>query len=71
MKFTVTAIAMNRKTRQQIGKQRDEIIDTKTNSLFTGLTEPIDIEDAYEAFWNKLNPESREIVKVIGVIETK
>jgi hypothetical protein len=69
MKFTVTAIAMDRKTRKQVGQQRDEVINTKTNVLFKGFTNPIDIEKMYEAFWNDLNPHSTEIVKVINITE--
>jgi len=67
MKFKVKGIAMNRLTRNQIGKSRIETIDTKTNKLFFGATSPIEVERRYESFWNNLNPNSQEIVKVIDV----
>lgn len=69
MKFAVTAVSMSRRTRRRIGKSRVEIIDTKENQLFWGLSEPEDIEKKYQAFWNDLNPQSPEIVKVLDVRE--
>jgi hypothetical protein len=72
-KYKVTAVAMNRKTRETTLQRpsgdvmRDEVINTKTNILFKGALGPREVEIAYEAFWNELNPRSSEIVKVIGV----
>jgi hypothetical protein len=77
-KFAVTAIARSRVTRRRTGKARVEIIDSDTNSLFQTKTapvkfvpmkDPIDIERAYERFWNDTNPHSRDIVTVIDVRE--
>jgi len=67
MKFKVKGVSMNRHTRRQVGKIRTETIDTKTNELFYGTALPIEIERRYESFWNNLNPNSKEIVKVIDV----
>ena len=67
MKFNVTAVAMNRITRRQIGQPRTELIDPATNMLFTDCHTTALVEAAYESFWNDLNPNSAEIVKVIGV----
>lgn len=53
-----------------------EIIDTETNTLFKDCKGPWDVEDAYEAFWNRLNdfwerdfPATKERVKVLYVKE--
>ena len=67
MKFNVKGVAMNRLKRCQIGEIRVEQIDTETNNLFKGLIAPLEIEQAYESFWNDLNLNSKEIVKVINV----
>jgi len=67
MKFKVKGVAMNRNTRKQVGKIRTEIIDTETNELFYGIFQPLQVERKYESFWNYLNPNSKEIVKVIDV----
>jgi hypothetical protein len=71
MKFIVTACSMDRKTRMSTGvASRDEVIDTKTNEMFSGVTDPFLIEQIYETFWNCMSPHSKEIVKVIGVKKT-
>ena len=67
MKFKVTAVSMSRDTRRQQCKPRKEVVDTKTNELFRGCTNAIQVEQGYEAFWNELNPRSAHIVKVIDV----
>ena len=56
---------------QEYPATRDETIDTETNLLFHGLTELYEIEDKYEAFWNRLNGgyTNREIVKVLNVVK--
>ena len=69
MKFKVKGIAMNRKTRKQVGRVRIEIINTKTNSLFKNIFTNKGIETKYELFWNDLNPNSKEIVKVISIVK--
>lgn len=67
MKFAVTAVAMSRKTRRRVGKSRVEVIDTVENQLFRNLRNPENIEKAYESFWNDLNPNSPDVVKVTDV----
>lgn len=81
MKFVVYSCALDRKTRKQIpvldkpgGSMawiRSEVIDTMRNALFRDCSMPITIEMAYEAFWNELNPNSENIVKVVGVEEVQ
>lgn len=58
--------------------RRTEVIDTETNPLFQGCVGPWDVEDAYEAFWNRLNeswehhfPVNKERVKVLKIEEIK
>lgn len=55
---------------------RREVIDTTTNVIFKNCRGPWDVEDAYEAFWNRLNPSwerefpvGKERVKVVKVEE--
>jgi hypothetical protein len=67
MKWNVTAVAMDRSTRQMKALPRVELINTNTNILFKGCKTPIQVEQVYEAFWNELNLQSDEIVKVIGL----
>ena len=80
MKFTVTSICIKRNgpltsptvhTFDTGDITREETIDTETNVLFHGLTELYEIEDQYEAFWNRLNGgyTNREIVKVLNVVK--
>lgn len=49
---------------------RDEVVDTD-NLLFQRCNDEFDVEDAYEAFWNRLNDNylNPEIVKVLKVEE--
>ena len=51
-------------------KVRDEIVDTD-NLLFQHCNDEFDVEDHYEAFWNRLNNNylNPEIVKVLKVEE--
>ena len=65
--YKVKAVALDRKTRKQIGKARTETIDSRDNELFKGAKTTKDIEDRYEGFWNDLDPQSEEIIKVISV----
>jgi hypothetical protein len=69
MKFAVTAVAISRRSRRRVGKARTEMIDTQTNKLFRHCRAPKDIEARYESFWNDLNPNSRDIVKVVDIRE--
>ena len=56
--------------------RKHETVDTATNVLFSGCKGPWDVEDTYEAFWNRLNdswerhfPSGKERVKVLSVTE--
>ena len=66
-KFDVKGVAIDRKTREQVGKIRTETIDNTSNNLFKHCNTNKEVESAYESFWNDLDPHSQEIVKVIGV----
>jgi hypothetical protein len=66
-KAIVTAAAVNRSTGEQIAKPRDEEIDLITNQIFKGCKTWMDVKEAYESFWNDLNPNSNEMVLVHGV----
>ena len=53
-----------------------ERIDPETNPVFEGCQRPWEIEDAYEAYWNRINdtweyefPPGKEKVKVLRVVE--
>ena len=60
---------------------RDEVIDTRTNSLFYECRNAYEVEDTYESFWNRLNDEfnrgygekytNSHIVKVLKVVEVQ
>jgi len=73
MQFTVRAIAIDPSTGATY-PPRDETIDTEANALFSGCFSEWDVEDAYEAFWNRLDgsweaefPRGKEKVKVVSV----
>ena len=65
--YDVTAQAFNRATGEQEGKSRTEKVDAKTNPIFKKCKTIMDIHDAYESFWNDMNPNSQEIVFVSKV----
>ncbi len=83
MRYEIRAASLNRATRRFIPVHppenpdpdfvvhsdgtRTETIDTSTNVLFHRCRCPHDVECVYENWWNELNPESEEIIKVIGV----
>lgn len=74
MKYIVTAIAID--SDGNVTGPRDEEIDNETNELFAYASTPWEIEDQYEAFWNRLNasweydfPSYKEKVKVISVVQ--
>lgn len=75
-RWNVTAMSMNRVTRQRIpvsgdgyiGNERTETVDTN-NELFASCECASDVEAKYESFWNDLNPNSENIVKVLNVEE--
>jgi len=68
MLFYVTALARDRETNEVVGESRIEMIDTDTNSLFTGIDTEQGVKEKYESFWNDLNPNSDEVVCVTDVI---
>jgi hypothetical protein len=53
--YDVTAVALSPHTGEVAAGPRVERIDTDTNELFTGCNREWEVEDAYEAFWNRLN----------------
>lgn len=65
--YVVTAQAFDRGTGEPKGDSRDEVINIKTNKIFADAKTILDIKKAYEAFWNDLNPSSREVVFVSSV----
>lgn len=73
MKFIVKAIGIDAVTGDTL-PARDETIDTATNVLFEGCSTPWEVEDRYEAFWNRLNPSwetrfpNEHKVKVVSVV---
>ncbi len=78
MHYDVTAIALDPQTGALIAGPRTERIDTETNILFEDCDGPWAVEDAYEAFWNRLSdsweftfPCSKEKVKVVRVEEVR
>lgn len=74
-KYVVTAVALDPSTGELLGSPRDEEIDTTTDDLFHHCHSPWEVEDAFEAFWNRLNisweydyPPGKEKVKVLKVV---
>ena len=74
MQYDVTAIGLDPLTGEVVAPPRTERIDPETNSVFQRCKRPWEIEDAYEAFWNRLDeswehefPPGKEKVKVLRV----
>jgi hypothetical protein len=74
VRYDVTAIGVDPETAAVIAGPRTERIDTEVNELFADCDGPWDVEDRYEAFWNRLNdswesnfPAGKEKVKVVRV----
>lgn len=73
--YEVVAVSVHlRNLGPSIGVQRSSVIDTVENELFRGCRGPWDVEDRFEAFWNRLNdswerdwPLGKERVKVLQV----
>jgi hypothetical protein len=72
--YDVLAIAMDPLDGSPIAAPRVERIDTSSNELFTACEGEWDVEDVYEAFWNRLDeswetefPAGKEKVKVLAV----
>lgn len=68
MKFAVTAQSCNRASGQINGPLREEVVDTETNRIFTGLTTVLEVKEAYEGFWNYTNESSESVVFVHQVV---
>lgn len=75
MKYLVTAVSVDPKLPNTFSEAREEEIDTETNELFGAARGPWEVEDIYEAYWNRLNdgwehnwPAYKEKVKVISVV---
>lgn len=74
-KYIVTAVSVDPRYPNTFSPSREEEIDTETNQLFASARGPWEVEDIYEAFWNRLNgsweydfPDDKEKVKVISVV---
>lgn len=72
--YDVKAIALNPRTGSVVAGPRVERIDTDTNELFSTCRSEWEVEDTYEAFWNRLNqswelhfPKDHDKVKVMTV----
>jgi hypothetical protein len=70
MKAIVKASSFYRVSGNPVGDgiTRDELIDTETNVLFKMCRTVLDIKNAYESFWNELNPHSEHLVFVHQII---
>jgi len=73
--WDVTAICLDPRTCEVVAPARTERI-TPDNTLFANLNTPWEVEDLYEAFWNRLQddwqyrfPSHKEKVKVLSVVE--
>jgi len=53
--YDVAAMALNPHTGLAVRGFRVERIDTDTNELFSTCLSEWDVEDTYEAFWNRLD----------------
>jgi hypothetical protein len=78
MQYDVTAIGLDPRTGAVVAGPRTVRVDPETNVVFEGCEGPWDVEDAYEAFWNRLNgswewmfPRDQEKVKVLRVEEVR
>jgi len=72
--YDVTAIGVDSLTGTVVAGPRTERIDSETNEVFQGCNGPWEIEDQYEAYWNRLNdswedqfPAGQPKVKVVRV----
>lgn len=65
--FFVLAQSFNRKTAKPDGSAREELINIKKNKLFKHCKTVLDVKEAYESFWNHLNPTSESIVFVQSI----
>lgn len=72
--YDVKAVALDPRTGRLVAGPRVERIDTHRNVLFTECRSEWEVEEVYEAFWNRLNdswetdfPAGKEKVKVVSV----
>jgi len=72
--YDVKALAVNPRTGSIVRGPRVERIDTDANELFSPSSSEWEVEDTYEAFWNRLNqswelnfPKDQDKVKVLTV----
>lgn len=63
-KYKVLAQSFSRETGKPTGKPRTETIDPATNVMFKNCKTIMDVKEAYESFWNYLNPKSEDVVFV-------
>jgi hypothetical protein len=61
--WKVAGQAFDRETGEPRGSKRTETV-TAMNKLFANCDTVQDVHEAYERFWNKLNPNSKEVVFV-------
>lgn len=64
MTYNVLIQAFFRENGEVAGNARMENINPKTNSLFKSCETVMDIKNAYESFWNDLNPKSKMVIFV-------
>lgn len=64
MKYDVLAQAFDRSNGFPAGPARVERIDPTDNRLFKSAKSIMDVKEAYEDFWNELNPTSPHVVFV-------
>jgi hypothetical protein len=55
MLYDVTAVCLNVQTGELVAPARTERIDTEANVIFKPCKNEAEVEDRYEAFWNRLN----------------
>lgn len=67
MIYLVTASSFDRKTKFKTGGPRVERVTTD-DPLFADCRNADDIKATYEEFWNDVNPDTQDIVKVLKVV---
>lgn len=71
MKFAVLAQSFNSSTGKPTAKARVEIIDTRTNRLFSACRTISAVHDRYEDFWNRLTISQNDLVLVQSIHRVK
>ena len=67
----VTAQSFSRENGTPDCPPRTERIDLTTNELFKNCITIMDVKNAYESFWNLLDPHSQSVVFVSSVLPFK